>query len=112
MKLSYFKRVISPEVGARLSGYQMEDVSFSKLDDLYMTGFLADDGERKVLLISFDLQCFDEAYIRKIRQDIMAKQQGEMTPEKAIEQRKEIMGIGIPGDSLVKQAWAAENPNK
>ena len=69
MKIAYFKRVISPEVGARLSGYQMEDVSFSKLDDLYMTGLLADDGERKVLLISFDLQCFDEAYIHKIRRE-------------------------------------------
>ena len=50
--------------------------------------------------------------IRKIRQDIIAKEQGEMTPEEAIKKRKEIMEIGIPGDSLVKQAWAAENPDK
>ena len=45
----------------------MEDFSVSKLDDLYMTGLMADDGERRVLLISFDLQCLDEAFIRKMR---------------------------------------------
>ena len=67
MKISWFNRKISPEVGVRISGYAMEDFSVAKLSDLYMTGLLADDGERKVLLISFDLQCFDEAYIRKMR---------------------------------------------
>ena len=69
MRIAWFKRIISPEIGARLSGYQMEDFSLSKLDDLYMTGMLADDGERRVLLISFDLQCFDEPYIHKIRSE-------------------------------------------
>ena len=61
MKISWFNKIISPEVGVRISGYGMEDYSLAKLSDLYMTGLFADDGERKVLLISFDLQCFDEA---------------------------------------------------
>ena len=67
MKISFFKKVISPEVGVRLSGYRMEDFSLSKLDDLFMTGLLVDDGERKVLLISLDLLCLNEAFIRKVR---------------------------------------------
>ena len=56
MKISWFKRDITPEVGTRVSGYGMEDVSFSQWSELLMTGLLADDGENKVLLISFDLQ--------------------------------------------------------
>ena len=68
MKISWFKRDITPEVGTRVSGYGMEDVSFSVWSKLLMTGLLADDGENKVLLISFDLQCMDVEYIRKFRQ--------------------------------------------
>ena len=67
MKISWFKRNITPEIGTRVSGYGMEDVTFSKWSDLLMTGLLADDGERKVLLISFDLQCMDIEYIYKFR---------------------------------------------
>ena len=67
MKISWFKRDITPEIGTKVSGYAMEDVSFSKWSDLLMTGLLADDGENKVLLISFDLQCLDVEYIRKFR---------------------------------------------
>ena len=69
MKISWFKRDITPEIGTRVSGYGMEDVSFSQWSKLLMTGLLADDGENKVLLISFDLQCMDMAYICKFRQE-------------------------------------------
>lgn len=69
MKISFFKRDITPEVGAKVAGYGMEDVSMSKLTELFMTGLLADDGERKVLLVSFDLQCLDVEYIHKFRQE-------------------------------------------
>ena len=68
MKISWFKRDITPAVGTKISGYGMEDVSFSQWSALLMSGLLADDGERKVLLISFDLQCLDVEYIRKFRQ--------------------------------------------
>jgi len=69
MKISWFKQNITPEIGVLVSGYSMVDVSFSKWNDLYMTGLLADDGERKVLLVSFDLQCLDVKYIQKFRQE-------------------------------------------
>ena len=67
MKIAWFKKVISPEIGAHLAGYSLKDKSVAKLDDLYMTGLCADDGERKVLLVSFDLLGLDEGYTREIR---------------------------------------------
>ena len=79
MKISWFKRDITPAVGTRISGYGMEDVSFSQWSALLMTGLLADDGERKVLLISFDLQCLDVEYIRKFRR--LCGEILEMPPE-------------------------------
>ena len=72
MKISYFKRVISPEVPCYIAGYGTNDVAAVITDDLYMTGLVADDGERKVLLISFDLLGLDEWYIRKIREKCAA----------------------------------------
>ena len=68
MKISWFKRDITPEIGTKVSGYCMDDVSFSQWSELLMTGLLADDGENRVLLISFDLQCMDKEYIHKFRQ--------------------------------------------
>ena len=73
MKISWFNKIISPELGGHISGYKMDDTSISKLNDLYMTGLLVDDGERKVLLISFDLLCLDEIYIQKIDLDLQVK---------------------------------------
>ncbi|MBQ7208709.1 MAG: hypothetical protein IJS01_13000 [Lentisphaeria bacterium] len=67
MKISWFKKVISPDVGAELAGYGPHDVSVTKLDDLYATGLLMDDGEKKVLLVSFDLLGLDASFIRGIR---------------------------------------------
>ena len=68
MRISWFRRKITPEIGVRVAGYAMEDVSFSQWSDLFMTGLLADDGERKVLLVSFDLQCMDVEYIHRFRE--------------------------------------------
>ena len=72
MKIAWFKKVISPEIGAYLAGYSVFDKSVAKRDDLYMTGLCADDGERKVLIISFDLLGLDEWYTRKIREKCAA----------------------------------------
>ena len=69
MKIAWFKRVISPEVGCYLSGYSANDISVGKTDDLYMTGFCADDGERKILIISFDVNGMDEWYTKRIRKN-------------------------------------------
>ena len=67
MKIAWFKKVISPDVGAELAGYGPHDVSVMKLDDLFATGLLMDDGGRKVLLVSFDLLGLDAWFIRKMR---------------------------------------------
>lgn len=69
MKIAWFKKVISPEVGAYLAGYSMNDVSKELHDDLYADGLCIDDGERKVLLISLDLLGVDEWFIRKVRKE-------------------------------------------
>ena len=69
MKIAWFKRVISPEVGCYISGYGPNDISVGKTDDLYMTGFCADDGERKILIVSFDVNGMDEWYTKRIRKN-------------------------------------------
>ena len=73
MKIAWFKRVITPEIGAYLAGYSLNDKSVAKLDELYMTGLCADDGERKVLIVSFDLLGLDEGFSRKVRQECAEK---------------------------------------
>ncbi len=67
MKIAWFKKNISPEVGTLIAGYGFKDVSVVKLDDLYMTGLCMDDGKRKALLISFDLLALDGWYVREMR---------------------------------------------
>ena len=73
MKIAWFKRVITPEIGAYLAGYSLNDKSVAKLDELYMTGLCADDGERKVLIVSFDLLGLDEGFSRKVRKECAEK---------------------------------------
>ena len=68
MKIAWFKEIISPEIGAYLAGYSLEDKSVAKRDDLYMTGLCADDGENKVLIVSFDLLGLDEWYSVPLRE--------------------------------------------
>lgn len=67
MKIAWFKKNISPEIGAFIAGYSLNDKSVAKLDDLYACGMCADDGTNKILLISLDLIGLDGWYIRKIR---------------------------------------------
>lgn len=70
MKIAWFKEKITPEVGAYLAGYGLNDKSVAVLDDLYATGLCVDDGERKVLIISLDLLGLDEVFIRKCRKNL------------------------------------------
>ena len=67
MKIAFFRREINPEIGALVAGYSMTDHSVMIEDDIFMTGLLCDDGENKVLLISFDLQALDEWFIKQYR---------------------------------------------
>jgi len=69
MKIAWFKENISPEVGACVAGYDLHDVSVMKLDDLFAAGLCMDDGNKKVLLVSFDLLGLDQWYIRKLRKE-------------------------------------------
>ena len=72
MKISWFKKVISPETGAYLAGYSTNDKSVARADDLYMHGLLADDGVNRVLIISFDLLGLDWIYIKQVREKCAA----------------------------------------
>ena len=69
MKIAWFRREISPEVGCYIAGYGTEDISVKKTDDLYMVGLCADDGENRVLIVSFDLIGLDEWYSRQLRRE-------------------------------------------
>ncbi len=69
MKIAWFRREISPEVGCYIAGYGTEDISVKKIDDLYMVGLCADDGENRVLIVSFDLIGLDEWYSRQLRRE-------------------------------------------
>ena len=67
MKIAWFKKNISPEIGAYIAGYGLNDKSIALHDDLYACGMCADDGKSKVVLISLDLLGLDGWYIRKVR---------------------------------------------
>ena len=67
MKIAYAEKVISPEIGIKLAGYDLNDVSVEKLDELYLSALALDDGTKKVVIISYDLLGIDEEWIKKIR---------------------------------------------
>lgn len=68
MKIAWFQREITPEVGCCLAGYGPEDVSVKKQDDLYMSGLVADDGKDRIAVVSFDLLGLDGWYSRRVRE--------------------------------------------
>mgnify|MGYP006386639647 CR=1 FL=1 len=65
MKIAFFKEKITPEIGAYLAGYGLNDKSVAILDDLYACGLYMDDGNKKALIISLDLLGLDEWFIKK-----------------------------------------------
>lgn len=67
MKISYGEKIISPEIGVKVAGYGVNDVSAAKLDDLYLSALALDDGRKKIVIISYDLLGIDEAWIKDIR---------------------------------------------
>ena len=68
-RAAWTKEIISPDVGTLIAGYGTNDVSIAKLDDLMMTAVVFDDGDSRVLLVSFDLLGLDPEIIREIRSD-------------------------------------------
>jgi len=69
MKIAWFKKNITPEVGAYLAGYGLNFKSVMKHDELLADGLCLDDGKNKVLLIGLDLLGLDEWFIKKIRKN-------------------------------------------
>ena len=67
MKFATFDRIISPEVGACIAGYWFDQRSVCKADDLHAVGLLADDGTRRILIVSFDLLALDRWFIDALR---------------------------------------------
>lgn len=73
IRAAWFETVISPEVGALIAGYEDNDVSTGKYDDLLATGLCLDDGTNRVLLVSLDLLGLDYESILEIRRRMSAE---------------------------------------
>ncbi|MBE6930289.1 MAG: hypothetical protein E7463_08420 [Ruminococcaceae bacterium] len=69
MKIADFKRDITPALPCLVAGYGFTDKAQKIRDNLYMTGLCCDDGENKVLIISFDLLGLDEWFIKRVRKN-------------------------------------------
>ncbi len=52
MKIAWFKKGISPEIGCLIAGYGYSDFGSANLTDLYIQDFAVSNGENKILLIS------------------------------------------------------------
>jgi len=72
VKAAWFRADITCKVGTLLSGYGQHDVSVEKLDDLEACGLCIDDGERKSVLVSFDLLGMNRDLISTIRRELAA----------------------------------------
>lgn len=72
MKIASFQKNITPEVGTPVAGYGPHDVSKTQLDELFVSGLCVDDGEGRILLMSFDLLGLDEWYIKELRKECAA----------------------------------------
>jgi len=67
VKVAWFDKVISPEVGVEICGYDAHQVSVQKQSDLHAVGCAVDDGERRTLIVSCDLLGLDGEYLARMR---------------------------------------------
>jgi len=67
VSIASFRADISPSVGANICGYEPNQKSVEKHDPLYACGLLMDDGERRALMVSFDLVALDASTVRDLR---------------------------------------------
>ncbi|NLF94876.1 MAG: hypothetical protein GX564_13395 [Oligosphaeraceae bacterium] len=70
MRISFGKKIITPAVGTKVAGYGTNDVTVTKLDELYLSALCLDDGNNRVIIISYDLLGLDEKYIRRLRRQV------------------------------------------
>jgi len=81
VKIAHFKEVISPEVGAKICGYDADQVSVTKHDDLYAIGLSVENGPDRLLIVALDLLGLDGETVRDLRSKC-AKKAG--VPESAV----------------------------
>ena len=67
LKIARFRTDISPELGANICGYAPGQSAVTMHDPLYACGLALDDGDRKALIVSFDLLGLDGFVIRDMR---------------------------------------------
>ena len=67
MKIASFKKVITCQIGDDLGGYGKGITSVAIHDDLFLRGLCMDDGEKRVLMLSYDLVGIDMPDLEKIR---------------------------------------------
>ena len=67
VRCAWFDSLITPKVGTAVAGYERDQFSTWKADELHVLGLALDDGEHKALLMSFDLLGMDGEIIRRIR---------------------------------------------
>jgi len=72
MKISHSETIITPEIGTKLAGYGINDVSVAKLDELYLNALLLDDGQKKAVILCYDLLGLQDYAIKQIRKEVSA----------------------------------------
>ena len=65
--IASFREIISPEVGAKICGYDADQVSVTKHDDLWAIGLRIDDGKKSILIVALDLLGLDGETVRDLR---------------------------------------------
>lgn len=81
VRITHFKEVISPEIGAKICGYDADQVSVTKHDDLFAIGLKVDNGRGQLLIIAMDILGLDGETVRDLRAKC-AKMSG--LPESAV----------------------------
>lgn len=72
MKISYGEGIITPEIGIKLAGFGTESVSVAKLDDLIVSALALDDGQKKMVILGYDLIGIQDSWIWQIRKEVSA----------------------------------------
>ena len=78
MKIASFKKVITCQIGDDLGGYGNGITSVAIHDELFLRGLCMDDGEKRVLMLSYDLIAIDLPDLQKIR--VIAKEELKLEP--------------------------------
>jgi len=67
VRIASFREVISPEIGAKICGYDADQVSVTKHDDLWAIGLAIDDGRKRSLIVALDLLGLDGETVHPLR---------------------------------------------